>query len=366
MLLLLSTTLLITLTVFSTATALPNLPPYGHRVYTYQPTPSGIISSFNQLTDPFHNASVSVVNAYGGWFSKSMPQISVRCTNTETPTPPSPRRFVVNNTEVHPISILACAADGCKHADYVHCSGGVPAKGSAVVTIDANIHFLLMVYNNTFTQECWPKTYGTFPNLQLPLTPQACAQLPSGANPSLPTPADAVVHLEPAWTGHATSKPSSNIDAFAQVEGVEHITLVLDGRMDLCEEYDQYNMSNRNLYPCDGSPDLRHITPENMDNLAAEVAKVACENDVVTGVQIDLEPLSKQWRGSAIDAMGRMAKALVESPGCKTSKYPNGRHISTFAFAENVDDALLEALGSNGYLAISGYDVSFFSYILEI
>ena len=150
------------------------------------------------------------------------------------------------------------------------------------------------------------------------------------------------------------------------MEGVEHITLVLDGRMDLCEEYDQYNMSNRNLYPCDGSPDLRQITPENMDNLAAEVAKVACNNDVVAGVQIDLEPLSKQWRGSAIDAMRRMAKALVESPGCKTNRYPNGRHISTFAFAESVDDALLEALGSNGYLAISGYDVSFSSFILEI
>ena len=194
-----------------------------------------------------------------------------------------------------------------------------------------------------------------FPHLQLPLaTPQVCALLPSGANPPLPTPADAIVRLEP---GHETSKPSSDVDAFSQVEGVEHITLVLDGRMDLCEEYDQYNMSNRDLYPCAGSPDLRQITPEHLDALATEVAKVACESDVVAGVQIDLEPLSKQWRGSAIDAMGRMAKALVESPGCKTDRYPNGRHISTFAFAESVDDTLLNALGSNGYLAISGYDL---------
>ena len=222
--------------------------------------------------------------------------------------------------------------------------------------MDNNIHFLIVIYNATFSQECWPKAYGTFPDLQLAptLTPTACAQVPSGPNPRLPTSADAVVHLEP---GRTTLKPFTDIDAFAKVAGVEHITLVFDGRMDLCLEYEQYNMTDRDLYPCDSSPDLRNISANKLDALALEVSAVACSNPLVTGVQIDLEPLKYPWRKSTIDAIGKMAAALQNGKGCVDKDHPNGRFISTFTFAESVTDDLLTALGTNGVLAVSGYDL---------
>lgn len=323
-----------------------SLPPYGHRVYTYQQSPSGIISQFNNLPGS-SNSTITIVNAYGGWFSRSMNKVSLRCTNKNIPTTPSARRFVVKNTEATAVSIIACAADKCKHDEYVHCSGSVPANSEAVVTMDDNIHFMIMLYNASFTQECWPRAYGTFPNLILPLQPSDCAKLPSGPNPPLPSVADAVVKLE---------QSASNVEAFSKVAGVEHITLVFDGRMDLCEEYNMYNMSNRMKYPCDFSPSLRNISSKKLDDLAQEVASVACANSRVSGVQIDLEPLANPWRDSTIDAIGRMSKAL-RTGNCVDDAHPNGRYISTFTFAESVDDTLLEALNVNGMLAVSGYDL---------
>jgi hypothetical protein len=322
------------------------LPPFGHRVYTYQQTPSGIISKFNNLPGS-SNATITTVNAYGGWFSRFMTKVSLRCTNTNVPTSPSARRFIVKNTEATTVSIIACAADGCKHDEYVHCSGSVPANSEAVVTMDNNIHFMIMLYNASFTQECWPKTYGVFPNLKLPLQPGDCAKVPSGPNPALPSVADADVKLEPG---------ASNIEAFSKVTGVEHITLVFDGRMDLCKLYDMYNMSNRVKYPCDSHPSLINITSKKLDDLAQEVASIACANPLVSGVQIDLEPLANPWRDSTIDAIGRMSKAL-RTGNCIDDTHPNGRYISTFTFAESVDDTLLEALNINGMLSVSGYDL---------
>ena len=331
----------------------PTLPPYGHRVYTYQNSPSGIISSFNNLNGEA-NATISTINAYGGWFSRSMTKASIHCKSTQTPTNSSLRRFLVTNNEPTSVTIIACAADSCKHDEYIHCSGSVAGNGmETVITMDDNIHFMILLYNTSFTQECWPKAYGTFPNLELPLTQTACAQIPSGPNPALPSPKDAVVHLEP---GHTTLKPFTDIDAFAKINDVEHITLVFDGRMDLCLEYDQYNMSNRKEFPCSYAPDLQNITADVLDALAKDVATVACSNPSVVGVQIDLEPLKNPWRDSTIDAIARMAKAL-KSEACIDARHPFGRYISTFTFAESVTDNLLQALGSNGVLAVSGYDL---------
>tara|TARA_B110000091_G_scaffold210833_2_gene254389 strand:- start:613 stop:2388 length:1776 start_codon:yes stop_codon:yes gene_type:complete len=345
--------IILAISIIITLISATNLPPYGHRVYTYQPSPSGLVATFNALAGP-SNATVSTVNAYGGWFSRSTTKASIHCKSKQTPTNSSKRRFLIKNTEATSVTILSCAQDHCKHDEYVHCSGSVAGNGmNTVVTMDDNIHFMILLYNASYTQECWPKEYGTFPNLQLPLSPTACAQVPSGPNPQLPGPADAVVHLEP---GHTTSKPSTDIDAFANIQGVEHITLVFDGRMDLCVEYDQYNMSNRVEFPCQYAPNLINISSNALDTLAAEVATVACNNPFVSGVQIDLEPLAFPWRSSTIDAIGKMATAL-KSQECRDATHPHGRYISTFTFAESVTPGLLTALGTNGVLAISGYDL---------
>jgi hypothetical protein len=341
---------LVALVALSRAVTVSAMPPYGNRAYTYQTTPSGILASFNGAAP---SSGIEIVNAYGGWFTRSSTRNHIICVSTTTPTAPSPRRFLVNNTETMHVDIIACAADSCKHDEYVHCSGSLPPGSVSVVTMDANIHFMIMLYNATTTQECWPKSYGTFPNLQLPLSPTACAQIPTGPNPSLPGPHDSVVRLQP---GHDTQHSASDVDAFASVPGVKEITLVFDGRMDLCDEYDQYNMSNRDRFPCGSAPDLRNITEARLDALATDVARVACGNAHVSSVQVDLEPLKNPWEASTIKALGKMATAL-SSPLCIDAAHPNGRYISSFLFAEDVTAELLNALGENGFLAVSGYDL---------
>ena len=337
------------------ATADPAHIPLGHRMYTYQPRASGLLASCNARSD----VPIAVVNAYGGWFEKSTapaPVIAVACRTMSKPA--AARRFLVNNTNSDPITMLGCAGDSCDSSTYLRCSGSIPANTAAVVTVDADVKWATFLLPDGSEQsECWPKAPGAFPSITLPLhDPKAeCAVDPASQGPNPPNPPQPKVVMT-AEPFHTHGRPSSNVSSFAAVHGVEHITLVVDGRMDLCKEYDQFNMSSERS--CAGAPDPRGLDSEALNAVALSIAKVACAEPVVSGVQIDLEPLADPWKNDTIALIGKLARALIDTDGCKVpGLYPAGRAISTFAFAEDVTDELVAALGPLGYLAISGYDL---------
>ncbi len=337
------------------AAADPSHIPLGHRMYTYQPQASGLLASFNARSA----APISIVNAYGGWFAKSTAPAQIIAVACRTPNKAAAaRRFLVNNTNNEPITMLGCAADSCDTSTYLHCSGSIPARTAAVVTVDGDVEWAAFLNENGSEQsECWPRAKGAFPSITLPMdNPKTeCAVDPAsqGPNPPNPPPPKVTLTAEPF---HTHGRPSSNVSSFASVQGVQHVTLVVDGRMDLCKEYAEFNMSSERS--CAGAPDPRGISSEDLDAVALSIAKVACAEPVVSGVQIDLEPLADPWKNNTIALIGKLARALIDTEGCKVPDvYPAGRAISTFAFAEDVTDDLVAALGPLGYLAISGYDL---------
>lgn len=95
-----------------------------------------------------------------------------------------------------------------------------------------------------------------------------------------------------------------------------------------------------------------------MTKVAASIADAYCAYPQVGGIQVDLEP----YGGAYIPGLNRLLKAIGEAlrssqHGCVTSQYPEGRSLSFFAFPDALHEGLQEALGPNGMIVVSGYDL---------
>ena len=196
------------------AAADPSHIPLGHRMYTYQPQASGLLASFNARSA----VPISIVNAYGGWFAKATAPtkiIAVACRTASKAA--AARRFLVNNTNSEPITMLGCAADSCDSSTYLRCSGSIPAHTAAVVTLDDDVEWAAFLNENGSEQsECWPKAKGAFPSITLPMDdPKTeCAVDPAsqGPNPPNPPPPKIMRTAEPV---HTHGRPSTHVSACA-------------------------------------------------------------------------------------------------------------------------------------------------------
>jgi hypothetical protein len=132
--------------------------------------------------------------------------------------------------------------------------------------------------------------------------------------------------------------------AYGRVAGVQHVVLVVDGRMDGGEDY---------------SPDLSKLSAAQLKEWADVTADLYCSFESVDGIQLDLEPFAPPYAANFLVFLAALA-ADLRSPerNCVSPAHPAGRSISTFMFAESVTPEVWRALGPSGYLSVSGYDLS--------
>lgn len=133
------------------------------------------------------------------------------------------------------------------------------------------------------------------------------------------------------------------IEKYRQVTGVTHIHAIVDGRMDGGEDY---------------SPDLSKLSVSAVQQWADVTAAVYCSYDI-DGISIDLEPYRAPYKANLLVFLARLGYNVLNAGlGCVNSKHPNGRYLSMFVFAEDATTELYNALGANGFVFISGYDLS--------
>lgn len=147
--------------------------------------------------------------------------------------------------------------------------------------------------------------------------------------------------LTPPWQIYT---PDDNLEAarqYAQVRGVQRVTLVLDG------------VTGRSA----GGVDLAARADAELADWARAIAARVCAVDVVDGVQLDLEPLQWSNLGPFLSLVTRLSIALRE-PACISDAYPSGRAVSAFGGAVFATRSMWRALGPNGYYVVSGYDLA--------
>jgi hypothetical protein len=140
----------------------------------------------------------------------------------------------------------------------------------------------------------------------------------------------------------AASKAAAAL--YNATSGVSSVVLVIDGEMDGGQSY---------------SPDLSKLTDAQLNEWADVTASVYCSADVVDGIQLDLEPFAPPYAKPFLVFLTALS-ANLRSPkhNCVNARHPGGRSITTFMFAGSVTPAVWKALGPNGFLTVSGYDLS--------
>lgn len=139
-------------------------------------------------------------------------------------------------------------------------------------------------------------------------------------------------------------------------QGVDTIVALLDSRMDGWQQIQTYNDYDAchfgNFYP-----NLLNLTETSMKRLAEDTARLYCADDLVRGVQIDIEPYRDPYKPGLQSYMKYVSEALRDDlgqHGCRNDKYPNGRAVSYFTFAHNHQPSFTDILGPNGYYVFSG------------
>lgn len=121
------------------------------------------------------------------------------------------------------------------------------------------------------------------------------------------------------------------------------ITLIVDGRMDGTQEW---------------APNLSRLSQAQMRAWARWLAGWVCAFERVDGVQLDLEPIAGPWNKNLRFFMRELSGHLASRDwGCVSPRRPTGVALSTFALARDIDVELFEALGPQGYVVVSGYDL---------
>lgn len=123
-----------------------------------------------------------------------------------------------------------------------------------------------------------------------------------------------------------------------------YIVAVVDGRMDGTQSY---------------SPDLSKRTEAEVLAWADDTAALYCSFPIVSGLQVDLEPVKDPYTTHLILFIKQLSSNLrSRERNCVSAAHPNGRSISVFGFAEAATTEMWTALGPNGYFMMSGYDLS--------
>ncbi len=131
--------------------------------------------------------------------------------------------------------------------------------------------------------------------------------------------------------------------SFKQVYGVKSVVLTIDGAMN----------GGAN------SPDLSKLSVAQVQAWADSTAKLYCGFDYVDGVQIDLEPAVSPYINNLLVFLKQLSGDLMLSSNhCLNAAHPSGRSLGFFVGAYNTSAALFTALGNNGYVIMSGYDLS--------
>lgn len=155
-------------------------------------------------------------------------------------------------------------------------------------------------------------------------------------------------------------------EVYKQTEGVKSITMLIDGRMNGWEQIEAYdnfdNCSFGNFYS-----NLQNLTDESLLRLAKDTATLYCANDIVDGVQVDLEPYHGEYQKPLSKYVGYLSDILRDenkTSGCRDEKHPAGRSVSYFSFAHDIynstevpHETFSKLLGPNGYHVFSGYDL---------
>eukprot|EP01111_Echinosteliopsis_oligospora_P008589 TRINITY_DN2438_c0_g1_i1.p1 TRINITY_DN2438_c0_g1~~TRINITY_DN2438_c0_g1_i1.p1 ORF type:complete len:365 (+),score=104.49 TRINITY_DN2438_c0_g1_i1:36-1097(+) len=134
------------------------------------------------------------------------------------------------------------------------------------------------------------------------------------------------------------------VTKYKEVIGVTEVLGVVDGRMDGGQDW---------------SPDLSKLNVSSVQEWADITAAMYCSYADVSGIVIDLEPFAPPYQANLLVFLERMGvNVLSKNFGCVNSDFPEGRYIATFLFAEAATKTVYSALGPNGFVVISGYDLS--------
>jgi len=140
----------------------------------------------------------------------------------------------------------------------------------------------------------------------------------------------------------ASAQQAAN--TYQKTAGVEWVVTVIDGRMDGGQSY---------------SPDFSKLTPAEAQIWADNTATLYCSYSVVDGIQIDLEPFVEPYLDNLLVFLKQLAYDLTSKErNCVSQEHPNGRSLSAFMFASAATAQVFQALGPNGYVTVSGYDLS--------
>jgi len=129
---------------------------------------------------------------------------------------------------------------------------------------------------------------------------------------------------------------------YGSTNGVSYVVTVIDGVMSGGLSY---------------SPDLSRLNNAQLAQWADVTAKLYCSYDQVDGIQMDLEPFAGKYKAPFLVFLKELASNL-RSANCTSAKHPMGRSITTFMFADDVTPEVWSALGPNGFLVVSGYDLA--------
>eukprot|EP01111_Echinosteliopsis_oligospora_P000367 TRINITY_DN1037_c0_g1_i1.p1 TRINITY_DN1037_c0_g1~~TRINITY_DN1037_c0_g1_i1.p1 ORF type:complete len:353 (+),score=87.98 TRINITY_DN1037_c0_g1_i1:86-1144(+) len=134
------------------------------------------------------------------------------------------------------------------------------------------------------------------------------------------------------------------VKEYKKIPGVVDVMAIVDGRMDGGQAW---------------SPNLSLLNQSAVQEWADLTAAVYCSYIEVAGIAVDLEPFAAPYADNLLLFLTRLGADLMSSDfGCVNSEYPEGRYISTFLFAEAATPQVYAALGPNGFVVISGYDLS--------
>ena len=125
--------------------------------------------------------------------------------------------------------------------------------------------------------------------------------------------------------------------------GVDYVVAVVDGRMDGGHSF---------------SPNLSKRTKAEVEAWANSTAQIVCASPDVDGIQIDLEPVEPPYVTRLVQFLAQLSAELRTSTSCVTDTHPQGRSVSAFMMSEAATAAVFDALSPNGYVTVSGYDLS--------
>jgi len=150
-------------------------------------------------------------------------------------------------------------------------------------------------------------------------------------------------------------------DTYSNAAGVSQIVALLDARLDGWNMITQYDNNDACNFG-DFYPNLNNLTEPQLGQLAKQTASLFCEDDNLSGVQIDLEPYQDPYKEHLemfVKAMATEMKDDTGANGCKDAMHPGGRTTSYFTFAHRTRPTFnKEIMGDNGYFVFSGYDLN--------